>query len=111
MVETAALLSFYLAFALVHAADPRRSRVRGSRPAPGLSRALRLAAVIQAIAGVALWTRAEGLAAALLVGVSALSTAATVVVLLAPLAPRLVWSVALVCPPAIVALLLAGGSP
>ena len=110
MFEGASLLSFYLAFALLCGADPRRFPAPSWKPTEGWLRAMRLGAVAAVIAGVALWTRVGGVAAALLMAPTALSVAATVFVLLAPLAGRMLWGVALACPLLIAILALAGGS-
>ncbi|WP_438006486.1 hypothetical protein WME89_49230 [Sorangium sp. So ce321] len=111
MVETASVLSAYLAFALLHGARPERipfgvaSRLRAWR-------AWRVAARVLAAAlfslSVWLWSRAESGAAAFLVPFAALLCAASLFVLLAPLWPRAVWGFAALCPPAVVALSLAG---
>jgi hypothetical protein len=101
MFEAAALAAIYLAFALLHAAAP-------SRHPAGRRRACRLAALACGAAGVGLWALAEGPTAALLVGLAALSVFATLIVLLAPVAPRLVWGAALACAPAALALGIAG---
>jgi multisubunit Na+/H+ antiporter MnhB subunit len=109
MVEAAALLSFYLAFALRHGADPRRFPVPRWRPTRGPLRLMNAGAAAAAIAGIALWTRAENTTSALLVAVAALSTAATAFVLLGPLFPRAVWVSVVACPPLVAILALLGG--
>ena len=95
MVELAALLSFYVAFALLHASHPSHFPVRRWKPTRLQLGGLELVAALATVLGVALWARVEGLTAALLVGAAALSLTATLFVVLAPLAPRLVWGIAL----------------
>jgi hypothetical protein len=108
MLEGAALLALYLAFALLHAAEPRRRPSSWPALAPAWDRRFRIAALACLACGTGLWARAEGLAAALLVALSALTAFATAVVLLAPVAPRLVWGLAVACVPAALALTLWG---
>jgi hypothetical protein len=110
MMEIAALLSFYLAFALVHGADPRRFPARRWQPTRGALFAMRVAAAATTLAGVVLWARTGDMVEALLVALAALSVAATSFVLLAPLGPRALWSVVLAFPLLIVALALVGNS-
>jgi hypothetical protein len=110
MVEGAALLSFYLAFALVYGADSRRFPARRYKPTRGLLHAMRAGALAALVTGVALWTWTQSLAAALLVALTALSIAATLFVLLAPLAPRALWSLAFACPLLVVVLTVTGAS-
>ncbi|WP_433931244.1 hypothetical protein AB3662_43880 [Sorangium cellulosum] len=111
MVEIASVLAAYFAFALLHAARPERipfgvaSRLRGRR-------AWRVAARVLAFGffslSVALWGRAEAGPAAFLSALAALLVAASLFVLLAPIWPRAVWSLAVLCPPAIAALSFLG---
>jgi hypothetical protein len=111
MVETASVLAAYLAFALLHAARPERipfgvaTRLRGRRAWRVAARGL---AVASFSLSVALWGRVEAGPAAFLVALAALMVAATLFVLLAPIWPRAVFGLALLCPPAIVALSLLG---
>ncbi|MGK3969795.1 hypothetical protein WMF38_32565 [Sorangium sp. So ce118] len=111
MVEAASVLAAYFAFALLHAARPERipfgvaSRLRGRR---GWRVAARILAVAFFSLSVALWSLAEAGPAAFLVALAALLVAATLFVLLAPIWPRAVWSLAVLCPPAIAALSLLG---
>jgi hypothetical protein len=107
MLEAASVLSAYLAFALLHAAEPRRLPRPSHRPPPGW--AMRLAAMAAYAAAVALWARAESVGAALLVALGSFTLCASLFVLLAPVAPRLVWGLAAACPVAIAALALCGG--
>ncbi|MGK3998763.1 hypothetical protein [Sorangium sp. So ce1024] len=111
MVETASVLAAYFAFALLHAARPERipfgvaSRLRGRR-AWGVG--ARVLAVASFSLSVALWRLAEAGPAAFLVALTALLVAATLFVLLAPIWPRAVFGLAVLCPPAIAALSLLG---
>ncbi|WP_437633789.1 hypothetical protein [Sorangium sp. So ce854] len=111
MVEAASVLAAYLAFALLHAARPERipfgvaSRLRGRR-AWGVG--ARVLAVASFSLSAALWSLAEAGPAALLVALTALLVAATLFVLLAPIWPRAVFGLAVLCPPAIAALSLLG---
>lgn len=111
MVETASVLSAYLAFALLHGARPERlpfgvaARLRARREWRASARAL--AAAFFSLS-VWLWSRAEAGAAAFLVPLAALLCAASAFVLLAPVWPRVVWGLAVLCPPAIAALSLLG---
>ena len=66
MLESASMLSFFLAFALLHAADPARFPARRRKPTRELLRTMRLGAMAPALAGVVFWTKVEGLAAALI---------------------------------------------
>jgi hypothetical protein len=109
MREAAAVLCFFLAFALLHGSSANRMsrwRARRSGRLPGLLRAGALAAIA---VGVTSWTRAENVTAALLVALAAVSVAATAVILLMPLFPRTLWVLALACPVLIVVLLAVGG--
>lgn len=108
MLEGAALLALYLAFALLHAAEPRRRPPSWPARAPAWDRRRRIAALACLASGVGLWAHAEDLAAALLVALAALTAFATAVVLLAPVAPRLMWGLAIACAPAAIALSLGG---
>jgi hypothetical protein len=110
MVELAALACFYLAFALVYGADRGRFPFKRWKPARLVFAGMKLVAALSAGVGVALWTRSEGATAAALVAVTALSVAATVCVLIAPLAPRVVWGFALSAPLLVLVLVLTGGS-
>ncbi|WP_438025468.1 hypothetical protein [Sorangium sp. So ce233] len=111
MVETASVLAAYFAFTLLHAARPERipfgvaSRLRGRRAWRVAARAL---AVAFFSLSVALWSLVEAGPAALLVAFAALLVAATLFVLLAPIWPRAVFGLAVLCPPAIAALSLLG---
>ncbi|WP_437589109.1 hypothetical protein [Sorangium sp. So ce1000] len=111
MVEAASVLSAYLAFALLHGARPERlplrisARLRARRAWRAVARVLAAAAFSLSVW---LWSRAEAGAAAFLVPFAALLVAASAFVLLAPVWPRAVWGLALLCPPAIVALSLFG---
>ncbi|WP_437723836.1 hypothetical protein [Sorangium sp. So ce861] len=111
MVEIASLLSAYLAFALLHAARPERvpfdvaPRLRGQR---AWRVAARVLAAVSFALSVWLWRRTEAGPAAYLVPFAALLCAASLFVLLAPLWPRAAWGLALLSPPAVVALSLAG---
>ncbi|WP_438040328.1 hypothetical protein [Sorangium sp. So ce128] len=111
MVETASVLSAYLAFALLHGARPERlpfgvaARLRARREWRASARVL--AAAFFSLS-VWLWSRAEAGAAAFLVPFATLLCAASAFVLLAPVWPRAVWGLAFLCPPAIAALSLLG---
>jgi hypothetical protein len=108
MLESASVLSFYLAFALLHGADAARYPLKGARPSRQLLRCMKGASPLAAALGTALWAEADSARAALLVAPTALSAVATVFVLLAPVAPRVLWGLALACPPLILALALGG---
>lgn len=107
MIETASVLAAYFAFALLHAANAKRipfgilSRLRSKR---AWSPAVRAVAVVFFSWSVWLWSRVEAGPAALLVVFTAFTVAASVFVLLAPVWPRAVWSLAILCPPAVAAL-------
>ncbi|WP_437293219.1 hypothetical protein [Sorangium sp. So ce426] len=111
MVETASVLSAYLAFALLHGARPERlplviaARLRAWRAWRAAARVLSVASFSLSVW---LWSRAEAGAAAYLVPLAALLCAASLFVLLAPVWPRVVWGLAFLCPPAIAALSLLG---
>jgi hypothetical protein len=106
MLEGATLTWAFLAFALLHGAEARRRPSFLSR-LPGGS--LRVAAVAALALSISTWTRVEGMAAAILVVLAALSLAATLFVLMAPLLPRVTWVLALASGPIAVALSLMGG--
>jgi hypothetical protein len=110
MLETASVLCFFLAFALLHGASPGRFPLQGLKPSGRLRALLRAGALVAIAAGVTSWSRAENTTAALLVALTAFSVAATAFVLLAPLFPRTVWGLALACPVLVAALLALGGS-
>jgi hypothetical protein len=108
MAELVSVSAAYVAFALIHAAD--------ARPLPsGLHAALhrvrfaRTGLRLLALAAFALsswcWSRVEDGPSILLVPFTAFMAAASVFVLLAPVAPRLVWGLALLFPPLVFALL------
>lgn len=111
MIETASVLAAYFAFALLHAANPRRipfgilSRLRSKRAWAPAARAF---AVVFFSWSVWLWSRVEPGPAAILVAFTAFMGAASVFVLLAPVWPRAVWSLAILCPPAVAALSFVG---
>ncbi|SRR5690606_444503 len=108
MLEVASLLALYLAFALVHAAHPRRFPARRWHPTRAWLGAMRAFAAASAISGVVLWAQVQGVVAALLVALAALCVIGALFVLLAPLSPRTLWSLALACPLLIVSFTLAG---
>jgi hypothetical protein len=110
MLELAALACLYLAFALLYGADRKRFPLERSKPARFLLAGMQLGAVLSTAVGFALWARVEGATAALLVAVTALSVAGSVYVLLAPLAPRVVWGFALAAPLLALVLFLIGSS-
>ena len=110
MLEAAAVLSFFVAFALLHGAAPHRFPLKRAKASRGVFLCMRAAALVAAGAGVLLWSRAEDATTALLVAVAALSVVATVFVLFAPLFPRAIWASVLACPLLIIALVLMGGS-
>jgi predicted anti-sigma-YlaC factor YlaD len=110
MVELAALACFYLAFGLVYGADRGRFPLKRWKPARLLFAGMKLVAALSTSVGVALWARVEGATAALLVAVTALSVAAIVFILVAPIAPRAVWGLAFSVPLLVLGLLLAGGA-
>jgi hypothetical protein len=62
--------------------------------------ALRVVGVLLLALSVTQWSDVEGLAAALLVVLAMFCGAATLFVLFAPLAPRIVWGLAIACAPA-----------
>jgi hypothetical protein len=103
-LELAATLIAYAGFAAAFAAArPGRLRLSARARPP-----LRAAAAIGLVGAAALWPRADGL---LLAGLSALMTVSLVAsafVLLEPVAPRIVWPIALLAPLGAGLLLLAG---
>jgi len=109
MLEAASVLSFFVAFALLHGAAPNRFPVKRSRPSRAVPALMRAGALVATGGGLASWTRTENTTAALLAALAALSVMATHFVLLAPLFPRAMWGLALACPLLIVALLALGG--
>jgi len=110
MRELAAALAGYLSFALLHAADPRRAPL----PLPawlrdGWPRAARLLAALALGLSIALWQRTQPAPAAALAAAVSLTVSATLIVLLASVAPRAIWGLAVAAPALIGALSLAGG--
>lgn len=108
MLETASLLSFFLAFALLHGAAPSRFPLKRSTPSGRVIELMKFVALAAIGLGVAVWSRTENTRAALLLAATALSLSGTLFVLLAAVFPRAAWSVALACLPLVVALLVAG---
>jgi hypothetical protein len=107
MLEAASVLSAYLAFALLHGADPRRLPRPPHRPPPAW--AMRVAALAAYAAAITLWARADGLGSALLVGVATSTLCASVFVLMSPVVPRIVWGLAATCPVVVAVLAVRGG--
>lgn len=110
MLELATLASTFLAFALLHGAEPHRRPVRFRAARPLWKHVNRLVAVMLVLFSIALWARIEGLRAAILVVLTMLSAAATLFVLAVPVFPRLTWGAALACAPSVPLLLLFGGA-
>lgn len=109
MLEMAAVLCFFCAFALLHGAAPGRFPIRRAKQNRSAFQLMRLGTLVALAGGVATWSRAENTTAALLVALAALSVVATAFVLLAPRFPRTLWGLALACPLLIGALLALGG--
>jgi len=106
MHEGMAVGATYLAFALFHAADaPRRPRRASARTTPRRW-GLRVVAVALLAFACACWPRAEGLVASWLVVSASTCLSATFFVLIAAVAPRLAWGLALLCAAGIAASLL-----
>ncbi|HEU5075287.1 MAG TPA: hypothetical protein VFU02_13950 [Polyangiaceae bacterium] len=97
MLELATLAATFLAFALLHAAEPRRRPLRFRSPAPMWRHASRLLSGMLLLFSIAWWARVEGAPAAILVVLTMFSTTATLFVLAVPVVPRLVWGTALAC--------------
>lgn len=109
MLELATLAANFLAFALLHGAEPRRRPARfrdGATLWRQLSRVLALGLLLSSVAILA---RIEGTGAAVLVVLTMFSTAATVFVLAVPVFPRVTWGAALACVPSIPLLVWFGG--
>ena len=113
MIETASVLSAYFAFALLHAANPKRipfSILSGPRSSRAWAPLVRVVAVVFFSWSVWLWSRVEAGPASIFVAFTGFMVAASVFVLLAPVWPRVVWSLAILCPPAVAALSFIGAS-
>jgi hypothetical protein len=99
MLEVASIFASYLAFALLHAAAadhvPWLAGLRTYAVAPLL---MRIAAAVAFVLSAALWPRGDGWMTSLLASSMALLGSASVVIVFAPVAPRLVWSVAALAP-------------
>ena len=108
MLEVASLLSFFLAFALLHGAAPSRFPLKRSRPSRRVLELMKFGALAAVGLGVAVWSRTENTSAALLHAATALSLSGTLFVLLVPVLPRAAWRAAFACFPLIVALLVVG---
>jgi hypothetical protein len=101
MLEAATFAWVTFGFALFHAAEPRRRPVRFQTSLPIWSpAAMRIAGTVVLALSVTQRSNVEGLAAALLVVLAMACGAATLFVLVAPLAPRIVWGLAIACAPA-----------
>jgi hypothetical protein len=109
MLEAAAVLLLFLSFALVHGAATGRFPVSGWKPGKGSVALLKVGALAAAAGGVACWSQVDNTTAALLVALSALSVAATLVVLLSPVFPRAMWALLIVWSLLVVLLLPLGG--
>lgn len=110
MTEATALLLVYVAAALVYGATRERGRARlalleAARP----SRAARWAALAAAGFAASLWQGVESGPAAFLVIPVAFLALSTVIALLTPVLPRLVWMAAALSLVAIPILALVGG--
>jgi hypothetical protein len=113
MGKLASVLAAYAAFALLHAARPRRLP-RGLAPRFAAGRAwgptLRLAACGAFVLSAWLWGDGRAGVEGAIMAFVALTACASLFVVLAPLVPRLTWGVALLALPLVAALsLLAGG--
>ena len=107
MCETAALLSLYFSFAMLHAAHSR-GLSPGYWEGKVCNRSgMRFLAALSV--GAAVWQlrHVYDLATALLTALTGVAAFATLFVLFVPLFPRVVWGLALACPPLFVALLSA----
>jgi hypothetical protein len=97
MRELAAVLLAYAAVAAAVAAGARRSPP--ARPVPPRARAiLAVLAVVALAAATALWPRSDGPILAGVCILMAVSATASVFVLIAPVWPRLAWTLAAVAP-------------
>lgn len=90
MGELAALAGFYSAFALLHASATGRLR---TAPQP-LQRLARPSAALGLLAALSALASQHGGIGALLVGTAVFAAVAAIVVLTAPVFPRLIWSLA-----------------
>jgi hypothetical protein len=108
MLELAALLCFFVGFAVLHASA--RYPISHRKPAAATLALLRTVALGATALGVTVFARSENTVAALLVGTAALSFAGALVVLLAPLFPRALWVSALACLPLVLVLLAVGSA-
>jgi hypothetical protein len=110
MLEAASLLCFYLAFALLHGAQPARFPLKTWQPSRRWIGLMRLSALLAGAAGALLYDLRHGPSDALLIALPALCVMATAFVLLAPICPRLLWGLALACPPLVLVLSILGAS-
>lgn len=106
MLSLASVLASYVAVAAVFAARPRSAR-RPSLVPPRARPAMYVLSIAAIVAAVMLWPPSDGAVMASLSVVLAVSVAATGFVLLEPIAPRLVWSLAAAAPAAATVLAIA----
>jgi len=108
MLELATLGSTFLAFALLHGAEPRRRPERFRGAAAPWRHVGRLVAGALVLFSIAVWAQVEGVAAAILVVSTMFSAAATLFVIAVPVVPRLIWGTASACAVSVPVLLLLG---
>jgi hypothetical protein len=108
MFESASLLALYLGFASFHLANPERQPDLWRPHLRKVSAALPWAGAVLWGIGTALWAAAQGIVSAVLVSLTALCFIGTFFVLLVPVAPRLVWGIALAGGPIALSLVLMG---
>ncbi len=109
MLAFAALLSVYVSFALLYAANPERLPLEWQNwPRQGWGRALRWAALAALGTAVLLFRRGEEGDARLLVGASGLMAVTTLFILLISVWPKAMWALAFASPPAILGLVALG---
>jgi hypothetical protein len=110
MLELATLAANFVAFALLHGAEPRRRPERLRAASPMWRHVCRFLAVALVSYSVGAWARVEGLSAAILVVMTMFSAAATVFALAVTVYPRLSWGAALVGAASVPCLSWLGGS-
>jgi hypothetical protein len=107
MLQVAAMLSIYVSFALMYAADPERLP-RGWSPGHRWGVLSRLAALGGVLLASGLFARSAGGRTEMLVILSAIMTVTTLFILLLSLWPKGMWALAWISPPLIVGLVAFG---
>jgi hypothetical protein len=111
MLDAAAVFAAYVAAALFHASDPARLPVSFPIAArPAWKPVLRIAGLALCVLAAVLWMRAENPTAGLIAAFVAVMAAESVFTILAPIAPRTLYGIAVAAPVLIASFAVAGGA-